>query len=112
MKMKIMRLSEVTFEMLQNQYPECYKSKFGRGVTMPNADDSQRVISNEDALTHYKELMIGMWGDVMIQLNPESFTWFDRVQIQDANFKDARRRFTEHKAEVIADWSKKGYNTD
>ncbi len=107
-----LRLSNVTFEMLLEQYPECYASKFGRGVSMPNSDDSQRIIHNEDALIHYKEQMISKWGDVMVQLNPEDEVWFDRVEIRDENFKQARTRYSEAKGKAMQEWSRKGYNTD
>lgn len=107
-----LRLSNVTFEMLLEQYPECYASKFGRGVSMPNSDDSQRIIHNEDALIHYKEQMISKWGDVMVQLNPEDEVWFNRVEIRDENFKQARTRYSEAKGKAMQEWSRKGYNTD
>lgn len=107
-----LRLTDVTFEMLLEQYPECYASKYGRGVSMPNSDDSQRIIHNEDALTHYKDRILELWGDVMVQLNPEDEVWFDRVKIIDENFQDARRRYCEGKAKTMQEWSRKGYNTD
>ena len=109
---RILKLSDVTFEMLLEQYPKCYASKYGRGVSMPNTDDSQRIINNEDALTHYKDRIIELWGDVMVQLNPEDEVWFDRVKIIDENFQDARRRYCEGKAKTMQEWSRKGYNTD
>lgn len=109
---RILKLSDVTFEMLLEQYPKCYASKYGRGVSMPNSDDSQRIINNEDALTHYKDRMTELWGDVMVQLNPEDEVWFDRVKIIDVNFQDARRRYSDAKGKVMQEWSRKGYNTD
>jgi hypothetical protein len=109
---RILKLSDVTFEMLLEQYPKCYASKYGRGVSMPNSDDSQRIINNEDALTHYKDRMTELWGDVMVQLNPEDEVWFDRVKIIDVNFQDARRRYSDAKGKAMQEWSRKGYNTD
>lgn len=107
-----LRLSDVTFEMLLEQYPKCYESKYGRGVSMPNTDDSQRIINNEDALNNYKDHLTSRWGDVMVQLNPEDEVWFDRVKIMDENFQDARRRYCEAKGKAMQEWSRKGYNTD
>ena len=109
---KILKLSDVTFEMLLEQYPKCYESKYGRGVSMPNSDDSQRIINNEDALNNYKDRMIKVWGEVMVQLNPEDEVWFDRVKIIDVNFQDARRRYSDAKGKAMQEWSRKGYNTD
>ena len=109
---RILKLSDVTFEMLLEQYPKCYASKYGRGVSMPNSDDSQRIINNEDALTHYKDRMTELWGDVMVQLNPEDEVWFDRVKIIDVNFQDARRRYSDAKGKAMQEWCRKGYNTD
>lgn len=108
----IMKLSWLTFEMLEEQYPKCYGKKYGNGVSMPNADDSMRVIHNKDSLMKYQDEIMVRFGDVIIELHSEEEIWFDRVKIKDLKFMEDKNKFCESKARAMDRWSKQGFNTD
>lgn len=107
-----LKLSMITFDLLLEQYPKCYKGKYNRGVSMPNADDSMRVIHSEDSLTYYKRKMIERYGDIAIELNEQKEVWFDRVRIIDEKFLEDKSKFCDAKARAMDRWVKEGFNTD
>ena len=102
----------VTFELLLEQFPKSYGKKFGNGVSMPNPDDSMRVIHNDNALVNYKEQITKQYGDVMIDLNSEESIWFDRIKIIDEKFLEDKDKFNLSKLKAMDRWSKEGFNTD
>jgi len=108
----IQKLSTVTFDLLVEHYPKCYAKKHRNGVSMPNADDSMRVIKDENSLINYQDEIIIRFGDVVVELHPEDTTWFDRVKITDDHFIQDQNKFIKAKQIAMDRWSEEGFNTD
>ena len=107
-----LNLSMITFDLLSEQYQKSYGKKFANGVSMPNPDDSMRVIHNDNALVNYKEQITKQYGDVMIDLHSEESIWFDRIKIIDEKFLEDKDKFNLSKLKAMDRWSKEGFNTD
>jgi hypothetical protein len=107
-----LKLSMITFELLLEQYPKSYGKRFSGGVSMPNGDDSMRVIHSEDSLNNYRNEITKKYGDVVIELHSEEEIWFDRVRVTDPEFIQDQNNFCEAKARAMDRWSKQGFNTD
>lgn len=63
--------------------------------------DALMTIGSEKSFERVKEKLMDRFGDVMISINPEAH-WFDKVKIEDEDWKKANKEFTDGKMEFLA----------
>ena len=88
-----LKLSMITFNMLESHFSNDYGKKNGNGVAMPLGDDSLHMIHNEGALDNYKDTITKKFGDVMVLLQDRDEVWFNKVKIDDGVFQDYHRKY-------------------
>jgi len=97
-----MKLSWLTFEMLEDTFPEEYRrspvvKKWSYGITMPNGGDSMRSIQDLEGLERYKEEIYNQYGDIIIVLNQEpNILWYQKAVIDCPDFREKQRIYGEN----------------
>ena len=97
-----MKLSWLTFEMLEDTFPKEYRrspivKKWSYGITMPNGGDSNRAIRDKETLDRYKHQIFNKYGDIIIILNTDKdILWYEKAVIDCDIFRDRQRMFGEN----------------
>ena len=63
--------------------------------------DVMRHIASESSFERTKEELMERFGDVMMSINPEAY-WFDKVKIEDEDWKKANKEYSDKKQEFLA----------
>lgn len=97
-----MKLSWLTFNMLEDTFPTDYKQslinkKWSYGISMPNGQDSMRSIQDSEGLERYKKQIYNQYGDIIIVLNQDpSILWYEKAVIDCPDFREKQRIFGEN----------------
>jgi hypothetical protein len=90
------KLSELTFDEIMSILGE--KDHFNMHY---DESDAMRHIGNEASFEQAKKQLMDKFGDVMMSINPEA-EWFDKVKIEDEDWKRAEAEYDRAKDEFLA----------
>lgn len=90
------KLSELTFDEIMSILGE--KDHFNMHY---DESDAMRHIGNEASFEQAKKQLMDKFGDVMMSINPEA-EWFDKVKIEDEDWKRAEAEYDREKDEFLA----------
>lgn len=90
------KLSELTFDEIMSILGE--EDHFNMHY---DESDAKRHVGSEFSFERVKEQLMDKFGDVMISINPEA-KWFDKVKIEDEDWKRASEEYRRGKREFLA----------
>ena len=113
-------LKDLTFDDVVNAFDDNYKDvQFTRkqsdgeegnyyrdSVGFPNPDDSLTRIGDLSSFESWKDKTLSRYGNVQINLSPESDEWFNKVKVLDDKFNKDKEDYGIAKGKALDQWRK------
>ena len=76
---------------------------FGGRANFPNADDSSMQVTDDEDLSSWKIRTKSRYGNVIIRLDSEASSPWERIKVLDDKFIDDKNTYIDNKAQALKD---------
>ena len=88
-------LDDITYDIIDDM--------FGGRVNMPNPDDSSMQVTDDEDLSNWKIRTKSRYGNVIIRLDSEASSPWERIKVLDDKFIDDKNTYIDNKAQALKD---------
>ena len=94
------KLQDLTFGVIQQLFADVLSQKYGQ-LNFPNASDSTTTVRNERDLENWKTGIMNGYGNIELELNPETANSREQIKVLDPKFLANKNRYIDAKASYL-----------